>query len=179
MKKLHFFPLIAIASLFQFPSCHKDNGVDNNYHISFTVDGVARKYSLYTFAHLDTLSGYIELSAGGTDSPTSLDNSMAFYVNNYPGNTAITTGEYADNSVNFEVLSTYTENGEEYEAGQSIAEEAVNQNFVIPHHFKIIITAIDKSSVRGTFSGDHFKFGTLATTPKRSIANGEFHLKLL
>jgi hypothetical protein len=176
MKKLSF---IAIACLLLFGSCQKENGQDNNYHVSFTVDGVNKKYTGYVFAHLDTISGYVELSTGGADSPVSFDNYIGFYINNSPGNSNITSGQYEDNSAGFTVLSTYAVNSVEYEAGQSVAEDAVFYNVTIPNHFKVIITSMDKKTMRGTFSGDYYKNGDVRNGPKVSITNGDFYLKFL
>ena len=173
MKKIFAISLFLII----FESCQKEHSVtDDNYHVSFTVDGVNKTYTGHVFAHLDTIAGYIELQIVGANSTTSFDNYMGIYVNNFPGSSNITTGQYEDNSASFTLLTTYANNAIEYEAGQSVAEEAVTYNVTIANHFKVIISSLDNKSAKGTFSGDYYEDGNVQNGTRLSITNGDFYV---
>jgi hypothetical protein len=173
MKKIS---IIAICLLVLFGSCKK--GSDNNYHISFSVDGVKKSYSSYAVAHIDSTAGDIELTILGAKTALSFDDYFGIYINNYPGGGNVPTGEYQDNSANFTVLSTFqnSANGNEYEAGQSVAEDAVYYNVPIANHFRVTITSMNGKTAKGTFSGDYYQDGDVHSN-KISVTNGEFYVK--
>jgi hypothetical protein len=179
MKKLTGFCLLIAIILV---SCAKEKGrqqgqQDNNYHFNFTVDGTKKSFTGYILSHLDTTNGYVELTILGAPALTSFDNYLGVYINNDPGKGNIGTGQYVDNATNYTLLTTYVASSVEYEAGQSVAEDAVTDNVTIANHFKLNITAMDKNTIRGTFSGDYFQNGDPKTGPKLNITDGDFYLK--
>ena len=173
MKKIfHILLLPAIL----FLSCSKE--VDENYHVSFTVNGVAKTYTAHTFAHLQAVGGgNSELTILGAGSSTSFGDYLGIYINNSPGNGAIQAGQYQDNSASYTVLTTYENAGSAYEAGHTVAEQGVIYSIPIANHFRATITELTANGVaRGTFSGDYYKDGDVHST-KISITNGTFYVK--
>jgi hypothetical protein len=174
MKK---FFILAVSFVVLFSSCKKEKS-NNDYHVSFNVEGVSKKFTGYTFAHIDSAGGDVELTILGARTTTSYDDYLGIYINNFPGGGNIPAGEYRDNSANFTVLTTFQNltNGNEYEAGQTVNDDATQNNITITNHFKVTITSIDGRTARGTFSGDYFKDGD-PTGNKVSITNGDFYVK--
>jgi hypothetical protein len=175
MKKLS---ALAISALILFSSCKKEGSGNDNYHVSFTVDGVSKSYTGYAIAHGDTTGSDIELTILGAKSVNSYDDYFGIYINNYPGGGNIPAGQYSDNSADFTVLSTFQNgsNGNEYEAGQTMADDAVYYNVPIANHFKVNIISMDGKTARGTFSGDYYQDGDIRSN-KISITNGDFYVK--
>jgi hypothetical protein len=173
MKKLSV--IIVLISIV-FGSCKKETG-DENYHVSFTVDGINKTYTAHVLGHLDTTGAYISLTILGADSPTSFDNYMGIYLDNSPGNGSVTATTYTDNSANFSLVTTYARNGIDYESGQSVALDAVSSGVTITNHFKMIITSMTSTTIKGTFSGDYYTNGNTQTGTKLKITNGDFYVK--
>ena len=169
--------ILGIITLFVFVSCKK-SGTDTNYHVSITVDGVTKTYTGYVRAGLDTTAGYKTLTVIGADSSTAFNNYFGFYLDNSGNNSSpITAGQYDDTSTDFILLANFTKNAVEYEAGQSVAEDAAVASITI-NHFKVTITSMSNGTIRGTFSGDFFEDGDVQSGTKLSITNGEFYLIL-
>lgn len=169
---------VAVFSLFiVLSSCKKDKS-DENYHVSFTVNGVNKTYTAFAVVHKETISGNTTLTIIGGNSPTSFDDNMGIYLDNSPTGADITTGQYEDNSATFTVLTTYTNGGTDYESGQSVAEDAVFYNVPIANHFKVIISSMDGNSAKGTFSGDYYADGDVQAGTKLTITNGDFYVKV-
>jgi hypothetical protein len=173
MKKIF---LILLVPAILFFSCNKES--DNNYHVSFNVNGTAKSYTAHTLAHLEDLGGgNFELVILGAASATSYDDYLGIYINNSPGGGTIPAGQYQDNSTSYTVLTTYQNSGSEYEAGQSVAEDGIAYNVPIANHFTVNITTLTTNGVaRGTFSGDYYQNGDVQST-KINITNGEFYVK--
>jgi len=113
-------------------------------------------------AYADTSGNDIELTILGAKTNTSLDDYFGIYINNYPGGGNIPAGEYRDNSADFAVLSTYQNNanGNEYESGQTIANDAIQYNVPITNHFKVTISSMDGKTAKGTFRGIIIRMAT-------------------
>ena len=170
------FSVIPVLLLILLGACKKEKG-DDNYHISFKVDGVNKTFTAHVLAHTDTTGAYIALTILGADSPTSFDNYMGIYLDNSPGNGNINAGQYLDNSANFSLITTFAKNGIEYKAGQSVAEDAVANSIIITNHFKVTITSMSNNTIRGTFSGDYYKDGNVQGALKLNITDGDFYVK--
>ena len=173
MKKVFHFLLLPTIL---FLSCSKET--DENYHVSFTANGAAKTYTAHTLAHLqDAGGGNFELTILGAASSTSYDDYLGIYINNSPGGGAIQAGQYNDNTPDRIVLTTYENGGSAYEAGHTVADQAVIYNVPIANHFKVTISELTTNGVaRGTFSGDYYKDGDVHST-KISITSGEFYVK--
>lgn len=103
---------------------------------------------------------------------------MGLYIDNTPDNTHdIGEGFYEDTHPFFSVLSTYSNNNIDYEAGESVADDAATHSITI-NHFTIQITSMDDETVSGVFTGDYYADGNVQSGTKLSITNGEFHVKL-
>lgn len=170
------FSVAVVFLLVLLSSCKKNNS-DEDYHVSFTVDGVSKTYTGHVLAHADTTSGFITLTILGTNSPSSFDDYIGIYLDNSPGGADINIGQYEDNSATFTLLTTYALNGTDYEAGQSVAEEAVFYNVTIPNHFKVNISSMDGKTAKGTFSGNYYPDGDVQSGTKLNITNGDFYVK--
>ena len=173
MKK---FSVVVLLLFIFLSSCKKDNSGED-YHVSFTVNGVNKTYKGYAVAHADTISGNITLTILGGNSATSFDDYIGIYIDNSPTGADINAGQYEDNSSGFTLLTTYSNSGIDYEAGQSVAEDAVFYNVTIPNHFKVNISSMDGKTAKGTFSGDYYEDGDVQTGTKLSITNGDFYVK--
>ena len=173
MKKL-LFTLLAFSII--LASCTPDDP-DVNYHVSFTVNGTSKTYTGHVLAHLDTAQGYITLTIIGAHNPTSFDDNMGIYLNNFPGGGAISAGIHNDNATDKTLLTTYVNNNISYEAGQSIAQDAVNYGVTIPNHFKLTITSMGSQTIKGTFSGTYYEDGDVQTGTPLEISNGSFFVK--
>ena len=173
MKKIF---LILLLPAILFLSCSKDS--DNNYHLSFTVNGTAKTYTGYTAAHLEDLGGGdFELMILGATNANSTTDYLGIYINNSPGGGTLQAGLYTDTSPNRILLSTYGSGALSYEAGHTVAQNGVTYNVTIANHFKVNITELNTGGVaRGTFSGDYYPDGDVHGT-KISITNGEFYVK--
>lgn len=168
--------LIAIAFLALFASCSKKN--DSDYFVKFSVNGTNKKYTGYTFGHIEISGANKALEIVGTTSATSFDDYMGLYIDNTPDNTHdISEGFYEDTHPFFSVLATYSNGGTDYEAGESVADDAASNSITI-NHFEIQITNLDDETVSGVFSGDYYADGNVQSGTKLSITNGEFHVKL-
>jgi hypothetical protein len=173
MKILSFIALFCIVLLV---SCSKEKGNDN-FHVSFKVDGTDKTFTGYVVAHRDTITGFYTLEVIGATTMTSFGDYMGIYINNDPGHGNFNPGDYKDNSATFTVLANYVNNSISYDAGQSIAQDAVSYNVTIAHPFKVTITDINTSTIRGTFSGDFYKDGDVQGSAKVYITNGDFYAK--
>jgi hypothetical protein len=173
MKKIFLIPAFFLLLLI---SCKKD-GQDQNYYVRFSADGVSKSFTGYVFAHEEVISGYTTLAVNGATSPTSFDDYMGFYIDNFPTAAAILPGIYLDNSPDYTLLSTYNINGLEYEAGETVAENAINDGITIANHFTVNITEKTSTTIRGTFSGDFYFEADVQNGDKITITNGEFYAK--
>ena len=173
MKKIS----IAICLLVILSSCKKEDS-GSSYHVSFSIDGVKKTFTGYAVAHKEDVSGDIELTILGSKTALSFDDYFGIYINNYPGGGNIPAGEYQDNSTDFTVLSTFQNiaNGNEYESGQTVADDGIYYNIPIANHFKVNITSMDSKTAKGTFSGDYYQDGDVHNN-KISITNGDFFVK--
>lgn len=167
---------IAIISIIAFTSCKKGSSGSNKYHVSFTVNGTNKVFTGYVAAHFDTTLNTVSLTVLGADSSTAFDNYFGFYLDNYTGGAPIISGQYTDAMTNYTLLSNYTVNGVEHDAGQTVASEAVINNVTIANHFKATITSITSTTVSGTFSGDFYQDGDVVNGTKLTITNGDFYV---
>lgn len=181
MNKLVGSILFLVAITFVSCEKEKDNQrqQDNNYHFTFTVNGAKKSFTGYIAAHTDTTNGIVELIVLGAPSVTSQDNYLGFYLSNDPGKGNIGTGQYLGTATNYTLLSTYALNAVEYESGQTMEMEAISNNVTIVNHFKVNITSMDKTTIRGTFSGDYFADGDVKNGAKLTITDGDFYVKFL
>jgi hypothetical protein len=173
MKKFSIFPALLLLLLV---SCKKD-GQDDNYYVRFSADGISKNYTGYVFAHEEIISGYTTLAVNGATTPTSFDDYMGFYIDNFPTAAPFTPGIYLDNSPDYSLLSTYEVNGISYESGETVAEEAITNGVTLTNHFRLNITERTATTIRGTFSGDYYVEANVQSGNKITVTNGEFYAK--
>lgn len=167
--------LAAALLVITFAGCKKDN--DEDFHVSFSVNGTSKSYTGHVFAHKESVSGFTTLVVNGSTSATSYDDYLGIYLDNYPAGASFAAGEYIDAGTAYSLLTTYQNSGSEYEAGQSTAQDAVSYGVTITNHFKVSITQLDAETIRGTFSGDYYPNGNVRSAGKIAITNGEFYAK--
>lgn len=172
MKKLS---IILLAFACTFISCKKSN---DSYYFRCSIDGTARTFNVGTYAHKEVYGGQYAYQTGGFATSSTSGDWIGIYIDNTPSSDEITTGIYEDSSPDFTVLGTFTDGAAviDYDAGTSMYEHAITYGHTITNHFKVTIQSIDGTSIKGTFSGDFYPEGNLDGT-KKSITNGEFHLK--
>jgi hypothetical protein len=131
-----------------------------------------------TFAHKEVFGGQYAYQTGGFATSSISGDWIGIYIDNTPSSDEITTGTYEDSTPDFTVLGTFTDGTAviDYDAGTSMYEHAITNGHTITNHFKVTIQSIDGTSIKGTFSGDFYPEGNLDGI-KKSITNGEFHLK--
>lgn len=167
--------IIALIALVIVASCNKEN--DTDYYLRFKANGVDKSLSGYVFAHKETTGGFTSLTILGATSATTFTDYLGLYLDNTPNSsTVFTTGTYGDVSANYSLLSTYTSNSPDYEAGEEVASEAALHSVTI-NHLQLTITSMDNETISGTFSGDYYEDGNVQTGTKISITNGEFNAK--
>lgn len=174
MKRNHLFVFLVLSLLV---GCKKESE-DEEYYLSFMANGVEKRYTGYVTAGEEVTAGYTTLIVVGSVSATSTNDNLGIYINNDPGLRGIGTGEYTDASTNFTVLTTHARNGFDYEAGQTVAMDAVYYGVTIPNRFKVTITQRDGDKIRGTFSGDYYEDGDVRFGEKITITNGQFYARL-
>ena len=175
MKKiLLFLSLAAIA----FSSCHKDKK-DDNYYFSFKADGQDVSFTGYIVAARGTDSIYKTLTILGATSATGTGDYLGIYLANSPGLQEFTTGSYHDVDNQNLLLTTYGRNSLEYEAGETLAEEAAANSIPLAHNFTLTITALTNKVVEGTFSGDYYIDADPVNGDMVSISEGKFRLRLI
>lgn len=174
MRKLSaLFLLLITISL----SCKKENS-DSGYHITFTLDGVNKKFNTFTLAYQSTIPGYQGIMVGGAENSTATSATFGFEISNQLNDDPVIAGTYTDAGTDFEILASYlTEKEESFEAGTTLYNNSVANGPAINNHLNVVITSIGNGSIRGTFSGD-FHFEADPDAAKKVITNGDFYLPL-
>jgi hypothetical protein len=178
MRKLPALFLLALVTLV---SCQKETSgrpTSDDFYVSFFANGVKKTYTTFAAAHRDSENGHATLKIVGNSSLTTFTDVMGFYIGNYQGSADIAAGEYEDISPNFLLLSTYENGGKTYEAGETLALEAISSGATIANHLKLKITSINNETARGTFSGDYYTDADAKNGTKLSITGGEFYVKI-
>ena len=179
MKKL---TLLALLISILFVSCSKDQPeteeTQNNYYVRFKKNGTIVNYTGIVIAHRDTINGYVELKINGAHSIAAVPYEyMGIYINNFPGNANIGTGLYVDNSTSYTLLTTHIFGGISYEAGESLAQSAAQHNMPLAKPFKVTITQINGSTVKGSFEGDYYEDADVTTGNMVQVTEGSFYAK--
>ncbi len=174
MKKLSALFLLLVTVCL---SCSKDDPAAD-YHLTCTIDGVARKFNVSALAFQSTVTGYQGIALGGAETSSSTSATFGFEISNQLNNNPVIAGTYVDAGPDFEVLATYlTEKEESFEAGFTLYHNSVTNGPAINNHLNVVITSIGNGSIRGTFSGD-FHFEADPSAAKKVITNGDFYLPL-
>ena len=171
MKKQALFVLVLVCAMF---SCKKNNS-GSGYHINASIGGKSKAFnftepigaiektgqaitSLYITGILDTIKG----------------ESIQIQLSCYTAK-GIVPGTYTDTAADYLMQAIYdADKDNTYYAGTMVASYAESAGTPVKDHLKIVITAIDDKSAKGTFSGDLLPNGSPGTTPLAMI-NGDFY----
>lgn len=171
MKKISILSLVLIGL---FLSCKKSNsGPSSSYHMTATVNGTAKTFNIGTIATKITNGNVTLITITGFGSTTTGE-ALTVTIDNGFGASTIGAGTYSDTTAKFDVGGTYLISaGQQFVAGTSVVQ---TMGAVITNHLKLIITAMDSQTIRGTFSGDYYYNGD-PTSSKKTITNGDFYAK--
>jgi hypothetical protein len=174
LKKLIF---LCTLFLYGLASCKKNNSGSPSYYLTANIDGKSQTCNVNTLATRVTQNGHSAISIQGFSDNTPNSSSFILDWDNLNSGTAtFTTGTYYDTSGTYSTDGVYVlAPGDEYFAGTQVMALAASLGTPIAH-FTITITALDSTSVKGTFSGDFYQQISVPGGPEKSIANGEFYV---
>jgi hypothetical protein len=174
MKKITF--LVTLLVIFCL-SCKKSNNPDSSYFITATVGGTPKSFATMPFARTTTGLGFTLVTVIGAVSSTE---PIAISVGNLPALQPIVAGTYTDTSTSFEVEAAYAQNstnGVSYNGGSNEdGSTSGSVNPAIANHFKVVITSITGTTIKGTFSGNLYLNGD-PTATALAVTNGSFYVK--
>jgi hypothetical protein len=174
MKKSTILSIILIGT---FVSCKKSNSGPASYHMTANLDGTAKVFNFSPVASKSGSSGAAMIAVTGYVSASSLE-SFTLLIDNTASDKAIAAGTYTDITPGFNITCNYTltGGGSGFEGGTSVTAMAANAGVAVKNHFKVVITSIDATSVKGTFSGDVYPNGDPSADAK-TVTNGDFNVK--
>ncbi len=176
-------PLLILFFPFFLFSCSKSgsggsSNSDSTY-IKCDMDGVAKSFNNAVKADTLNVGGINSIEISGFTNNVNKETLHLDISNNYaePG-LPIIAGSYPDTSSSFNLSSYYLlvvsqDSTVQYEAGTSLA----SLGDPIVNHLNIVVTAIVRGYISGTFSGDYFLSGDPKAI-KKTIANGTFYVPL-
>jgi len=169
---------LAILLFSFFLSCKKSNSgsPSGSYHVTASIAGSAKTFNLSTVATTVGSGSNVNLGITGIASATTGE-SMGVAITNTPSGKPIVAGTYTDTSSKFAVSMVYRMTTTvQYVNTNDITNQAANNGTPVVNHMKIVITAIDAATVKGTFSGDLYLNGD-ATAAKKTVTSGDFYAK--
>ena len=156
-------------------ACKKGNS-GSGYHLTATVDGKNETFNVNAMA-THPYGGIGQIGIGGlaTSSPTG--EAVQIQLQTHSGGPAIKVGTYTDTTTQYELAGIYwVDNYHAYGAGTSMYQINLRLGSApIVNHFKLVVTAIDSSSIKGTFSGDYYSGGS-TDSARKTVTNGDFYL---
>jgi hypothetical protein len=165
MKNAIFLSLLAIPLLF---SCNKTSSDPSSYHLTASVDGSSKSFNTAVVAIRDSTAGSSIVQVTGILSPITGE---AMNISITSGAKKVIVGTYSDNDPDFDVEVEYVANaGAIYFAGSTLSGSAVT------NHLKLVITSMDATSIKGTFTGD-FYLASIVPGSKKTITSGDFYAK--
>jgi hypothetical protein len=170
MKKISILSFLLIG---MFAACKKSSS-GPTYHVSGSVDGSGKSFNYLCKALKVSQGSSNMISIMGAADATMGTSVVTIVLFNNAG--SITTGTYIDSvssATTVDVDYTFPAQNLDYFGGTSAYLAASK---TIANHTKVVISYIDSTSIRGTFSGDLFLQGD-ATAAKKTITNGDFNVK--
>lgn len=169
--------LVAVLAFCVLVSCKKSNsGSSNSYHFTATVDGKAQTFNVSPLATRITAYGITDIVIEGFNG-TSSSNTQTLslgWVNSSANSTPFGTGTWSDTSRKYAIAGVYAvPNTDQYASGTNVTGQASLSGVTITNHFKITITSMDSTAIKGTFSGDFYDMGNVSGA-KKTITNGDF-----
>jgi len=179
LMTVKFFPLFAGLILCAGVSCKKSSsGGSGSYHVTATVDGKAETFNVNAIGDKISTQGVTAINIAGDVTSNVTGESITVSISTVQNNPQpIRVGTYSDTSTTFNVVGGYNKSlSESYLAGTGIYQ-SYSQSMTL-NHFKLVITAYDSSSIKGTFSGDFVNTSNIPIV-KKSITNGDFYVKVV
>jgi hypothetical protein len=179
LKKAVYFSIAVFSLVTVFSSCKKSSSGNpaSSYFITATINGTTKSFATMPFAHT-TMNGGITLT--GIEGAVTTTEPLLISVANIPSLQPIVAGTYSDTSTSFEVEALYSPNspsGVSYNGGSN--EDGSNSglgNLVPGNHFKVVITSINSTTIKGTFDGNMYLDGNPASSVL-AVTNGSFYVK--
>lgn len=173
MKKITLFSVLLIVL---FAACKKSNTV--SYHLTATVDGQAKTFNFNPIATKMTNSGYTFITVTGFSAASLNTETFTLSLHNsITGVKVFQAGTFSDTASAYAISGMYQPSiTTQYVAGTGIVAQTLGTSATIANHLKLVITSIDSTSVKGTFSGDCY-FNGDPTAGKKTITNGDFYAK--
>jgi hypothetical protein len=175
VKKVPFLIAVSLGLLL---SCKKNSGSSNSYHFTATIDGKAQTFNVTPLATRISAYGATEIAIEGFNG-TGASNVQALSIGwtaTPPSTTKFGTGAWSDTSQNYSTIGTYVvSTSEQYVSGSGVTGVATLSGTKGINDLKIVITSMDSTAVKGTFSGDFYLMGDITGT-KRTITNGDFYV---
>ena len=172
---IKYFSILLLLSL-TFTACSKSNGDDDQkanfgYYFRCKVDGDAT--SFMTNAMAQRIEGNHSIWVSGSNDVQTME---LFILDNLNKKSVIAR-VYPDSTKEYQVNGTFSLIADKvrYYAGTDEYLSASIFNVDIVNHFNVTITEINDKSIKGTFSGDHFKKRDV-TSEIKVITEGEFFL---
>lgn len=139
-----------------------------------TIAGTAQTFNVSPLAISVSNGGLTMVSIEGFSSNSSTTESLAIaWTSTTPGLT-FGTGTYYDTVTSYATIGTFVPSvSQSYVSGSGVTGIAAGSGVTVTNHLKIIITAVDSTSVKGTFSGDFYYMGDI-TGAVKTITNGDF-----
>lgn len=175
MKKVYFFYLAALCLFF---SCKKDKNDDPvSYHITCKVDGVPTSFNSTALAVTGTEEAR-GLAINGAVSMSETTDGFGFVIVDISRD--VTAGTYTDEGTDYSLLGGYHvgQTDVDYDAGTELRKDAEANNKTIANGFKVVISAIDDKTVKGTFTGDFYPVEN-PDGPKKTLTEGSFYLPII
>ena len=170
MKKTSF---ICIAVLCIFASCKKSNS-SSGYHVTATIDGTTQSFNVSPVAVALNDSGYQQITIVGLSSTSSIAGSLGVTWSNNVTTQGFGVATYTDTATSYAITGDYIPNmTSSYVSGSGMVMTAANSNVSIANHLKLVITAVDSTHIKGTFSGDFYFSGDI-TGAIKTVTNGDF-----
>jgi hypothetical protein len=179
LKKTVYFSIAFFFLVTLFSSCKKSSSGNSasSYFITATINGTTKSFATMPFAHTSTNLG---ITLTGIEGAVTSTEPILVSVANIPSSQPIVAGTYSDTSTSFEVEALYSPNspsGVSYSGGSN--EDGSNSglgNSAPGNHFKVVITSITSTTIKGTFSGNVYLNGTPGTSVL-AVTNGSFYVK--
>jgi hypothetical protein len=177
LKKTAPFAIALFSFAALFSSCKKSGTATATYSMTATVAGVQKSFDFEPpIAATSSAGGSTYIFITGIKSASGGEQ-MVIQLSTASGGGPIVAGTYYDTVQNFLIAANYALNANTiYVAGTVVAEFASISGIAIVNHLKVVITSINSTAIKGTFSGDFYVNGNPALG-KIPITNGNFYAK--
>jgi hypothetical protein len=175
MKKCILFAMLLVGAGL---ACKKGNS-GGSFHVTATINGKNETFNVSAVATRLTIAGATHISIGGLATSTPTGEAVQMQLASHPGGPAIKVGTYTDTTTQYDLVGIYwVDVYHGYLAGTSIYQGSLGgASAPVTNHFKLVITAMDSSSIKGSFSGDYYAAGS-TDSAKKTVTNGDFYVQM-